>query len=87
MMNLFIPKGIKIGSLTITFYAICIIIGAIVAYQLSRHYLMKKGYKKAAVYTKAQIQKKKRILSTYRSQRSIYTFGHMNPYENWTTAK
>ena len=47
----------------------------------------KKGYKKASVYTKAQIQKKKRILSTYRSQRSIYTFGHMNPYENWTVAK
>ena len=47
----------------------------------------KKGYKKGSVYTKAQIQKKKRILSTYRSQRSIYTFGHMNPYENWTVAK
>ena len=45
MMNLFIPKGIKIGSLTIAFYAICIIIGAIVAYQLSRHYLKKKGYR------------------------------------------
>ena len=44
MMNLFIPKGIKIGSFTIAFYAICIIIGAIVAYQLSRHYLKKKGY-------------------------------------------
>lgn len=49
MMNLFIPKGIKIGSLTITFYAICIIIGAIVAYQLSRHYLKKKGYDPNAI--------------------------------------
>lgn len=49
MMNLFIPKGIKIGSLTIAFYAICIIIGAIVAYQLSRHYLKKKGYDPNAI--------------------------------------
>lgn len=47
----------------------------------------KRGYKKPSVYTKAQIRKKTQILSTYRSQRSIYTFGHMNPYENWTTAK
>ncbi len=47
----------------------------------------KKGYKKASVYSKAQIRKKKQILSNYKSQRSIYTFGHMNPYEDWTTAK
>lgn len=47
----------------------------------------KKGYKKPSVYTKAQLRKKKQILSNYRSQRSIHTFAHMNPYENWTTAK
>ena len=47
----------------------------------------KKGYKKPSLYTKAQLRKKKKILSNYRSQRSIHTFAHMNPYENWTTAK
>ncbi len=39
-----LPKEIKIGSLRITFYAICIFIGAIIAYVLSRYFTKKEGY-------------------------------------------
>ena len=46
MMNtlFFIPKAISIGPLKITFYAIFILIGAILAYKLSQGIVKKKGY-------------------------------------------
>ena len=45
----FIPSGIYIGNLHIAFYAICIIVGAIVAYKLSQHFLKKKGFDPEAI--------------------------------------
>ena len=42
--DIFGQKQINIFGLSITYYAICILAGAILAYKLSQHYLQKKGY-------------------------------------------
>lgn len=46
-------------------------------------------YKGPVSWSKSEIRKKKQLLKIYKSQRkkSIRTFSHMTPYENWTTAK
>ena len=46
-------------------------------------------YKGPVSWSKSEIRKKKEILKIYKSQRkkSIRTFAHMTPYEDWTTAK
>ncbi len=44
MNNLFIPSGFNIGPIHIAFYAICILLGAILAYILSRLFIKKRGY-------------------------------------------
>lgn len=46
-------------------------------------------YKGPISWSKADIKKKKEVLKIYKSQKkkSIRTFAHMTPYENWTTAK
>lgn len=43
-------------------------------------------YKGTIYWSKTDIQKKRKILKIYKSQRkkSIRTFAHMTPYENWT---
>ena len=53
MMNtlFFIPKAISIGPLKITFYAIFILIGAILAYKLSQGIVKKKGYDPSSLET------------------------------------
>ncbi len=44
-------------------------------------------YNKPSKYTRAQLRQKRKIVRLYRSQRSIYTFAHMNGYEDWITVK
>ena len=48
-----------------------------------------KNYKGSTSWSKKYIRKKKAILKIYKSQRtkSIHTFAHMTPYEEWTTAE
>lgn len=46
-----------------------------------------KKYRGSTKWSKSYIRKKREVMKVYRSQRSIHTFGHMAPYENWTTGR
>ena len=46
-----------------------------------------KKYRGSTKWSKSYIRKKREVMKVYKSQRSIHTFGHMAPYENWTTGR
>lgn len=49
VLSVFGYKQIEIFGLRITYYAICIVLGAICAYKLSQYFLKKKGYDPGAI--------------------------------------
>lgn len=44
-----VSNGVRIGSFGITFYAICILLGAIAAYKISQYFLKKRGFDPEAI--------------------------------------
>ena len=51
VLGIFGQKQITIFGISIAYYAICILIGAITAYKLSQHFLKKRGYDPEAIET------------------------------------
>ena len=51
VLGVFGQKEINIFGLRIAYYAICILIGAIVAYKLSQYFIKKRGYDPEALET------------------------------------